>query len=60
VTGREQVAYGAADPDLLLDAISLHPSPGRRRRRLDGGARHRAMTLRSTFAKRSSSSSVVT
>jgi hypothetical protein len=59
MSGREHVAFGATDHDMLLDAISLRPSPGRRRR-LEGGARHRAMTLRSTLAKRSSSSSVVT
>jgi len=57
---QERAAFGALDHHLLLDAVSLHPNPGGRGRRLDGGARHRAMTLRSTLAKRSSSSSVVT
>jgi hypothetical protein len=59
MSGRGQVAFGAVDHELLLDTVSLRPSPGPRRR-LDGGARHRAMTLRSRLAKRSSSSSVVT
>jgi hypothetical protein len=53
------MAGGVADPFFVytpLTADDRHPG----RIRLRGGARHRAMRLRSSAAKRSSSSSVVT
>lgn len=50
---------GLADPFFVSTQLTAGDGrPGRRR--LDGGARHRAMRLRSSAAKRSSSSSVVT
>ena len=53
------VAFGRLDRDPLIEALTQRPSAvfGDRPQ---GGARHRAMTLRSRSSKRSSSSSVVT